>query len=191
MTKKRLWQTFRLWTMLSSKKRVEYLRKNGIFGHIGDDVTIMDRKVPLYAKLIRIHNNVRIASNVSFVTHDVTHLMLNKNAGGGTNIHQETVGCIEIMDNVFIGTNVTILNNVRIGPGAIVAAGAVVTKDVLPNSVVGGVPAKSICSLDEYLERRQNAYPMELRPRKQEVSDSLVEHLWTSFEDDRVEKNAE
>lgn len=78
MTRKRLWQTIRLWTMMSSVKRVNYLRKNKVFGEIGENVTIMDRKVPLYARLIRIHNNVRIASNVTFATHDITHLVLNK-----------------------------------------------------------------------------------------------------------------
>ena len=108
MTKKRLWHTLRLWTMLSSKKRVEYLRKKNVFGLIGDNVTIMDRKVPLYAELIRIHNNVRIASNVTFVTHDITHFMLNQR-DNDPNKYTENVGCIEIMDDVFIGTNVTIL----------------------------------------------------------------------------------
>ncbi len=186
MTKKRLWQTIRLWTMMSSKNRVEYLRKQNIFGHIGNDVTIMDRKVPLYAKLIRIHNNVCIASNVSFVTHDITHAMLNKRANN-EKVNNEIIGCIEVMDNVFVGTNVTILNNVRIGPNAIVAAGAVVTKDVPPNSVVGGVPAKVICRLDEYMAKRKTAYPAELKPVRQEVSDALVEYLWKEFEAARKE----
>lgn len=150
MTKKRLWQTIRLWSMMSSKSRVDYLKKKKIYGHIGENVTIMDRKVPLYANLIRIHDNVRIASKVTFVTHDITHLMLNSKPDN-EKVYNEIVGCIEIMDNVFVGTNVTILNNVRIGPNVIVAAGAVVTKDVPPNSVVGGVPARVICSLDEYV----------------------------------------
>lgn len=51
---------------------------------------------------------------------------------------------IVIEDKVWIGLNVTILKGVRIGSGAIVAAGAVVTKDVASNSLVGGVPAKVI-----------------------------------------------
>ena len=183
MTKERLWQTIRLWTMMKSTDRVAYLRKNKIFGHIGNNVTIMDRKVPLYANLIRIHDNVRIASNVSFVTHDVTHNMLNTMLGEDK--YRETVGCIEIMDNVFIGTNVTILNNVRIGPNAIVAAGAVVAKDVPANSVVGGVPARMICSLDEYLAKRGDCYSEELSPRRQTVSAELSDYLWTEFEKKR------
>jgi acetyltransferase-like isoleucine patch superfamily enzyme len=86
MTGKRLWQTIRLWSMMSSVKRVNYLRKNHIFGEIGKNVTIMDRKIPLYAKLIRVHNNVRIASNVTFATHDVTHLVLKKLSSGASNL---------------------------------------------------------------------------------------------------------
>ena len=51
---------------------------------------------------------------------------------------------IHIGRNVWIGANVTILSGVAIGENAIVAAGAVVTKDVAPNTIVGGVPAKFI-----------------------------------------------
>ena len=183
MTKERLWQTIRLWTMIKSTDRVNYLRKKKIFGHIGENVLIMDRKIPLYANLIRIHNNVKIASNVTFVTHDVTHSMLNGMLGKDK--YRETVGCIEVMDNVFIGTNVTILNNVRIGPNVIVAAGAVVAKDVPANSVVGGVPARVICSLDEYLAKRENRYPEELIPRRQTASAELADYLWSEFEKKR------
>lgn len=183
MTKERLWHTFRLWTMIKSTDRVSYLRKKKVFGHIGNNVTIMDRKVPLYANLIRIHDNVRIASNVTFVTHDVTHSMLNTMEGSSS--HQETVGCIEIMDNVFIGTNVTILSNVRIGSNVIVAAGAVVTKDVPDNSVVGGVPAKVICTMNTYLQNRKESYPEYLKPRKQTVSPELEKWCWDAFEQER------
>lgn len=186
MTKERLWHTIRLWTMIKSTDRVAYLRKKKIFGHIGENVTIMDRKVPLYSKLIRIHNNVRIASNVTFATHDVTHLVLNKMPDiPHSGEYREIIGCIELMDNVFIGTNSTIVGGVRIGPNAIVAAGAVVSKDVPPNSVVGGVPAKVICSLDEYIAKRQLQYPEELAPKRQTVSDELADFMWLEFEKQR------
>ena len=55
---------------------------------------------------------------------------------------------IHIEDKVWLGSNVTVLPGVRIGEGAIVAAGAVVTKDVSPNTIVGGVPAKLIKKID-------------------------------------------
>ena len=53
-------------------------------------------------------------------------------------------GKIEISDDVWIGTNALILSGVHIGKGAVVAAGSVVTKDVPPFAIVGGVPAKVI-----------------------------------------------
>lgn len=55
---------------------------------------------------------------------------------------------IIIKDNVWIGANVTIVGGVTVGKNAIVAAGAVVTKDVPDNVVVGGVPAKIIKIID-------------------------------------------
>ncbi len=51
---------------------------------------------------------------------------------------------IHIEDKAWLGSNVTVLPGVTIGEGAIVAAGAVVTKDVESNTIVGGVPAKII-----------------------------------------------
>lgn len=49
-----------------------------------------------------------------------------------------------IEDHVWIGTGAIVLQNVKIGQGAVIAAGAVVTKDVEPLTIVGGVPAKPI-----------------------------------------------
>jgi acetyltransferase-like isoleucine patch superfamily enzyme len=49
---------------------------------------------------------------------------------------------------VWLGANVTILQGVTIGDNAIIAAGAVVTKDVPANAIVGGVPAKVIKMID-------------------------------------------
>ena len=51
---------------------------------------------------------------------------------------------IKLGKNVWIGSNATILSGVKIGDNAVVAAGAVVHKDVEANSIVGGVPAKFI-----------------------------------------------
>lgn len=53
-------------------------------------------------------------------------------------------GDIVVEDDVWIGCRSTILSGVRIGQGAVVAAGSVVTKDVPPYAIVGGIPAKVI-----------------------------------------------
>ena len=56
---------------------------------------------------------------------------------------------IKIGNNVWIGAHATILAGVTVGDNAVVAAGAVVTKDVPANVVVGGVPAKIIKKIEE------------------------------------------
>jgi acetyltransferase-like isoleucine patch superfamily enzyme len=56
---------------------------------------------------------------------------------------------IVIEKNVWIATGATILGGVRVGENSVVAAGAVVTKEVPPNSLVAGVPAKLVRSLEE------------------------------------------
>lgn len=62
-------------------------------------------------------------------------------------------GKIVIKDNCFIGLGSIILPGVTIGPNSIVAAGSVVTKDVEPDTVVGGNPAKKITTVPEYMEK--------------------------------------
>lgn len=57
---------------------------------------------------------------------------------------------------MWVGPNATILQGVTIGDDAIVAAGAVVTKDVAPGTIVGGVPAKFIKTVAEAEEERIN-----------------------------------
>jgi len=55
---------------------------------------------------------------------------------------------IVIEDDVWLGSNCVITDGVRVGKGAVVAAGAVVTKDVLPHTIVAGVPAKVLREID-------------------------------------------
>lgn len=143
----------RLYTIRSSMKRAQYLKKKGIFHSIGERVMITSRKIPLYAKLISIGNNVWMASGVEFLTHDVTHYMLNGMEDGTK--YTEKIGCIAIGDNVFIGSGAKILYDVKIGNNVIIAAGSLVNKDIPDNSVVAGVPARLLSSFDEYLNKRR------------------------------------
>lgn len=66
-------------------------------------------------------------------------------------------GQIQIGNGVWLGTRCTILPGVTIGEGAVVAAGAVVTKDVEPHALVAGVPARLI----RYLQNPENPTPIE------------------------------
>lgn len=183
MTFTRLWQSFRVCLIRGNGARADYLRKHGIYGAIGENCAIKRRKIPLYANLIRIGDNVRLGS-VTFLTHDMTHKMLNgldrvKKAGGV----QEKIGCIEIGSNVFVGSNTIILYDTKIGSNVIIAAGSVVTHDIPDNSIVAGVPARVIGKFDDFVEKRLRSerYPEELRPNKQAVSDELAKYLWDRF----------
>lgn len=83
---------------------------------------------------ITIGDGVLIGHNVVLATinHDI-------NPGKRADLHPAP---IVIGNDVWIGANATVLPGVTIGDGAVIAAGAVVTRDVPPNVIVGGVPAR-------------------------------------------------
>lgn len=89
---------------------------------------------------INIGNNVLISQNVVLraSNHRFSDISIPINQQG------HTVGSIIIEDDCWIGANVVITPNVKIGKHSIVGAGAVVTKDIQPYSIVAGVPAKLI-----------------------------------------------
>ena len=76
MTAERLYHSIRLFLCRGPRKRAEYLKKHHILGAIGDDCTWGPKKLPLYPKMIRLHNNVSIHKNASLVTHDVVNKFL-------------------------------------------------------------------------------------------------------------------
>lgn len=104
---------------------------------------------------------------------------------GGVN---ETIGCIKIGDNVFVGSQTIVLGNVSIGSNVIVGASSLVNKDIPDNSVVGGVPAKIIGSFDDFVIKRylESSYPAKLKPKGENISDELIKWCWNKF---NIEKN--
>lgn len=134
------------------RKRTKYLKKNNVFAEMGENVLYQPIKLPNEPKLIKIHNNIKIAANVTFYTHDVINSVFSKI----DDISYQTHGtCIEIFDNVFIGGHSIIVGNVSIGPNAIVGAGSVITQNVPEGSIVSGNPARIIGSFDKLHEKRR------------------------------------
>ena len=121
----------------------EYFRSQG--AQIGDDCRILIRNLGSEPYLIRIGNHCTISGGVVFMTHDGAAWVFTEELPS-----LQKFGAIEIMNNCFIGYGATLMLNVRIGPNSIVGAGAVVTKNVPPDTIVAGCPAKPICTLEEY-----------------------------------------
>ena len=143
--------------LMGNKHRSKFLKKRHVFAQMGEDVGYYTKDIPEEPYLLKLHNNITISANVKFITHDVINDVLSTSVGAkcGNVFAGYQMGTIEVMDNVAIGTNSTILYNTRIGPNAIVVAGSVVTKDVPSGSVVGGIPARVIGSFDEFMEKRK------------------------------------
>lgn len=85
--------------------------------------------------LIEIEDNVTIAPQVYLLAHDASTKKL---------VDYTKIGRVALKNNCFIGAKSIIMPGVMVGENAIVAAGSVVTKNVEPNTVVGGNPAKFI-----------------------------------------------
>jgi len=96
-----------------------------------------------YPEKIKIGNNVLIASDCNLIAHQ-RDLSDYKGDDDLINCKGYKIAKIVIEDNVLIGSGSIILPGVRIGKGAVVGAGSVVTKDVPPNTFVAGVPAKIV-----------------------------------------------
>lgn len=112
--------------------------------------TVINRDVVLDGRMsLQIGDNVSVSEGVVIFT-----LEHDPNSPDFANRGAEV--CIS--DRAFIGTRATILPGITVGEGAVIAAGAVVTHDVPPYTIVGGVPARPIGE-----RRRDLAYTLDYR----------------------------
>ena len=144
----------RLWLEgLPSDKYVDYLRRNGI--RVGSNVhfrnpanNTIDFTRPC---LIEFGDNLDINENFAVLTHDFGTFVFRAVYNDFVN----SSGKVKIGSNIVFGRNVTVLKGVEIGDNCIIGAGSIVSKSIPGNSVAVGTPAKVVCSLQEYYEKRK------------------------------------
>jgi acetyltransferase-like isoleucine patch superfamily enzyme len=136
----------------------EYFRRQG--ASVGDDCRILVRTLGSEPYLVTIGRHVTISGDVTLVTHDGAAWVFTDEVPSA-----QRFGPIAILDNCFIGARSVILPGVRIGPSSVVGAGAVVTNDVPPETVVAGCPARKVCDLAEYRQKTLAAWARQRPPK--------------------------
>lgn len=132
---------------------IKYLRHIGI--EIGEDVTFLNPKT-IYLdttrpSLLSIGMGTRINPYVTILTHDAVAKTFRR-------IYNDWLpssGMVKIGKNVYIAQHCTIMKGVTIGDNCIIGYGSTVIKDIPANSVAVGTPAKVVCTIEEYYQKRQ------------------------------------
>ena len=131
-----------IYSKSSSERYVKYLRSVGI--KIGEGVifrsprnTRIDTTRP---SLVSIGSNVDINTYFQILTHDYATKVFTNMYGDFVN----SSGKVVIGNNIYFGTNVTVLKGVTIGDNCVIGAGSIVTKSIPANSVATGVPCRVI-----------------------------------------------
>lgn len=130
---------------LKRRDPVRHARKIGV--QMGADCRLIGVSFGSEPWLIKLGNHVSI-SNAQFITHDGGVWVLRPR-----HPKIDYVAPIVVGDNVFIGSGTIILPGVTIGDNVVVGAGSVVASDVPSDSIVAGVPARRIRSIQEYESR--------------------------------------
>ena len=182
MKVKRLYHSIRLLFCRTARKRAQYLKENNVLGAIGENCLWGPWLLPLYPKLIRLHNNVVVHKTATLVPHDFLNNFLYLCYPDADFGHYEKLGCIEIMDNVYIAMNVIIMPNVRINQNCIVSAGSVVVSDIPENSIVSGIPAKPTGRFDMFVALRKMGKKQTVKFNNQILPDELAKQEWERFE---------
>lgn len=117
--------------------------------------------------LIEMGDDVRTTRGVTFITHDSLSVIRKKYPEYR---NADLFGKITVGNNVFIGMHSTILRGTVIEDNVIIGAGSVVKGRLKADSVYAGVPAKFICTLEQYIEKNKARYDYtkDLNPEEKE-----------------------
>lgn len=120
--------------------------------------------------LITIGNHCQITGGVKIFTHGGAQVARDKNP------KFDIFGKVKIGDWVYIGNNSLIMPGVTIEDHVLIAAGSVVTKSVPAKCVVGGNPARIICSVEEYIEKNMK-YNTDTKGLPEDVKKCILQQL--------------
>ena len=152
-----IFRKFWLW-LVSLFSYEKYAKKLGV--KIGKKCQLLGR--PSFGSepyLVTLGNHVMVAgTGTQFITHEGAHWVL-KGKDSEKYKHTFGYGRIVVGNNVYIGTRCTILRGVTIGDDVIVGACTLVNKDLPSGGVYAGVPAKRICSVEEWEEKFMAGMP--------------------------------
>jgi len=176
-----MYHSIRMLFMAGSKKRADYLKKHNILGGMGENCKWGPWLIPLYPELIVLHNNVHVHKTAKIVTHDYVSRFLKTRTPDQDFGYLEKLGCVEMMDNVYIAMNVTVLPDVRINKDCIVTAGSVVSSDIPENSIASGNPAKPIGKFDLYVALRKMGRGQRMPFKNQELDPKIAQIEWERF----------
>lgn len=160
----------------TSADKVKYLREQGC--KIGAKTRLLCgiESFGTEPYLIEIGEDCLLSSSISFFTHDGGVKVLNS-LGYFDGQRMDKVGKIVVGNNCFIGHGTKIMPGVTIGDNVIVGACAIVTKDVPSNSVVAGIPAKVICTIDDFYNKNKDKF----QPTAQMSHEEKKEYLLKLF----------
>lgn len=120
---------------------------------LGENITFYGMKPYMFSTepwLIKIGDNCHITSDCTFITHDGGTLILRKEIPDLELTSEITIG-----NNVYIGVRTTILLGTKVGNRCIIGACSLLKGEYPDNSVIAGIPAKVIKTVDEYKEKAE------------------------------------
>jgi acetyltransferase-like isoleucine patch superfamily enzyme len=172
----RVARAFERWVLCRGDK-VAYLRRLG--ARIGPHAAVVCRVEDFGSEpwLVEIGSRVSIAAGVVFVTHDGASRVFRERIEGGSRFGN-AFAPIRVRDNCMIGLRAILLPGVTVGPDSIVGAASLVTRDVPPGTVVAGVPARVVCTLEQYVERYRERMIPGLSSDRAELRRQLTRRFW-------------